>query len=260
MNALELAELHIDALYQRDTDGFIVASRDPAVTPPLFHLVRTPLGNRWILGAGLEPTPRERVASILSMQPLIPDCAAAPSHPPDIEAIRAALAEQAAPVREYRGPALSFPDELPSLDGAELLSDLRRAPRDGPFAWLRNVAAAERPIAIVRADDRELASVCYSARSTPAAAEAGVETIDRYRGRGYGSMAVVAWAAAVRRGGREPPRPPLLRRGPAYRLIATARAADHTNAPLDVRHRQGPIRFERDVQWPRWRPLPRRAA
>jgi predicted GNAT family acetyltransferase len=36
------------------------------------------------------------------------------------------------------------------------------------------------------------------------AAEAGVETREQYRGRGYGSIAVVAWAAAVRQGGRMP--------------------------------------------------------
>jgi predicted GNAT family acetyltransferase len=35
-------------------------------------------------------------------------------------------------------------------------------------------------------------------------AEAGVETIERFRGRGYGTTSVVAWAAAIRREGRVP--------------------------------------------------------
>jgi RimJ/RimL family protein N-acetyltransferase len=105
---------------------------------------------------------------------------------------------------EYRGPAYFFPDELPNADEAELLIDLSEVPESGPFAWLRTFAASWHPIAVVRAADGMLASVCHSARSTPGAAEAGVETVDEYRGRGFGSAAVIAWAAAVRRGGRVP--------------------------------------------------------
>ena len=46
--------------------------------------------------------------------------------------------------------------------------------------------------------------MCHSARSTSAAAEAGVETLKGFRGRGYGTTAVAAWARVIRRGGRVP--------------------------------------------------------
>jgi len=42
------------------------------------------------------------------------------------------------------------------------------------------------------------------ARKASAVAEAGVETIKEQRGRGYGSLGVLAWAAGVRREGRVP--------------------------------------------------------
>src|SRR6266446_10027402 len=101
MNLIELADLHLDALYERDAVGCITASRDPDVMPPPFHLVRTPDGNRWLLGARLDDARRERLASILSVQPSISDCADALAHPPDLETIRRVIVEHAFPVREY---------------------------------------------------------------------------------------------------------------------------------------------------------------
>lgn len=203
-DSLELANLHLNALYELDAAGFIAASRDPAVTPPRFHLMRTPAGNRWLLRADLETAQAERLASILSVQPHVSDCADARAHPPDLKTIRAVLGEHAPVVRQYRGPAFYSPDELATANRAELLIDRRQAPREGPFAWLRQSADASNPITVVRADNGEVASVCYSARSTSAAAEAGVETVAECRRHGYGSMAVMAWAVALRQSGRVP--------------------------------------------------------
>ena len=188
----------------RDTVGLITASRDPDVSPPRSHIVRTRDGNRWLLCASLSAVERKRLGAILSVQPRASDPADAESYPFDLGAIGRALAVVAPLVRPYRGPAFSFPDELPSSDRAELLTDLREAPREGPFAWLRSARDPSHPIAIVRADSGDVASVCYSARSTSAAAEAGVETREEHRGRGYGSAAVLTWSAAVRQSGRVP--------------------------------------------------------
>jgi RimJ/RimL family protein N-acetyltransferase len=201
---LELADLHLGALYLCDRVGFITASRDPAATAPQCHLVRTQDGNRWLLRASLNSARRERLGSILAAQSPLAACADARVCPPDLEGIRAAVAEPGRMVEEYRGPAFVFPDELPSANRAEVLADRRAAPTAGPFAWLRDAGGVAAPIAIVRAAKDEVVAVCYSARSTSSAAEAGVETAERHQGRGYGSLAVLAWAAAVRREGRVP--------------------------------------------------------
>jgi predicted GNAT family acetyltransferase len=57
-------------------------------------------------------------------------------------------------------------------------------------------------VAVV-ADDAAV-SLCFSARLTERAAEAGVETLEGYRGRGYAPAVVLAWAQAIRASGRVP--------------------------------------------------------
>jgi RimJ/RimL family protein N-acetyltransferase len=47
-------------------------------------------------------------------------------------------------------------------------------------------------------------SVCRSVRITPAAHEAGVETLPRFRGRGYAPDVTAGWARLVRSAGAEP--------------------------------------------------------
>ncbi len=57
-------------------------------------------------------------------------------------------------------------------------------------------------VALVK--DGQAVSVCATVRSAGLACEAGVETLARYRGRGYAGHAVASWASAVRREGRVP--------------------------------------------------------
>jgi hypothetical protein len=55
----------------------------------------------------------------------------------------------------------------------------------------------------VFADD-EPVSICFCARRSDVAAEAGLETAAPFRGRGYALHVTVAWALAVRATGRIP--------------------------------------------------------
>ena len=71
------------------------------------------------------------------------------------------------------------------------------------FAWLADELTVRNPVMAVVVDGLAV-SVCFSARATPAAAEAGVETLPEHRGRRYAGAVTAAWAAQVQRQGRVP--------------------------------------------------------
>src|SRR5438874_4805205 len=127
---LELAELHLDLLYGRDGDGFMLGSRDPAVAAPLFHLVRTAAANRWLLSPGLSKERRAEIEEALAAEPVVGDLSEMEGRPPVLKRLRPLLrSEGLMPLKEYRGPAFIFPDSLPGPIGdVELLPDPRVAP------------------------------------------------------------------------------------------------------------------------------------
>jgi len=59
------------------------------------------------------------------------------------------------------------------------------------------------PLLAIDADGAP-ASICFCARRTDAAAEAGLETAAEYRGRGLAARVTAAWACAIRATGRMP--------------------------------------------------------
>ena len=71
------------------------------------------------------------------------------------------------------------------------------------FAWLADELTVRNPVMAVIVDGATV-SISFSARSTPAASEAGVETLPEHRGRRYAGAVTVAWAAEVQRQGRIP--------------------------------------------------------
>ena len=71
------------------------------------------------------------------------------------------------------------------------------------FAWLADELAVRSPVMAVVADGTAV-SVCFSARATHHAAEAGVETLPEHRGRRHAGAVTEAWAAVVQRQARIP--------------------------------------------------------
>jgi RimJ/RimL family protein N-acetyltransferase len=71
------------------------------------------------------------------------------------------------------------------------------------FAWLQSERAACEPALAVVIDELAV-SVGFSSRVTERAAEAGVDTLEAFRGQGHASRVVAAWASAVRARGRVP--------------------------------------------------------
>ena len=204
-NLLALADLHLDLLYGRDSDGLMTGSRDPAVAAPLFHLVRTTAGNRWLLSAALSEDQRAEIEEALVAEPVVGDLAEMEGRPPVLRGLGPLLDSVGMSLKEYRGPAFVFPKALPQIAGdVELLPNPSGARTVPELAWVRSATAAEQPLAVAHDAAASVIAVCHSARSTAEAAEAGVETAPAYRGRGLAGAVVVAWAVAVRAEGRLP--------------------------------------------------------
>ncbi|MFQ5380969.1 MAG: GNAT family N-acetyltransferase [Dehalococcoidia bacterium] len=200
-SALDLARLHLDILYRRTADGLITASRDPEVTPPPVHLFRTVDGNIWAFGEPAHGLARELDSLLRELGTVVDICAREPD-PPIAEQARALAFEHI----RYRGPAFVAGEPVQPAFGVTVIDSVRSLPTEeqGPLAWISRVQERELPLALVR--DREfggrVVSVCHSARSTEAGAEAGVETAPEARRRGFGKAAVAAWAAAIQASGR----------------------------------------------------------
>lgn len=200
---LELMDLHLDALFTRDADGRLRSINEPdGLDAPRFWMGRTPLGNRWRMRYDLAAPLAAELERLSAGEPVTAEFEPAPRMR---EPIMALLAGYAPIVDEYRGPAYILPDDLAQNDDAVIVTSATASVLERWFGWLVQCAgdAACGPVAAVL-DGGDAVAVCHCARITPRACEAGVETVEGYRGHGYAPQAVTAWAAAVRQTGRLP--------------------------------------------------------
>lgn len=196
---LGLVELQAAALFTHDLDRRIHYVNEPdGRQAPRFFFGRTGAGNVWRFRYDLPTSLVDALGKLAADEPI----AATPSpYPACIDLLRAALTGHHPIAREHAGPAYRFPDGLSAVDGVVAI-DAQNAHLLRPgFADL--ILEARQPcFAVVR--DGVAVSVCFSSRRTPRAAEAGVDTLDGFRGRGYATLVTTAWARAVRERGLIP--------------------------------------------------------
>ena len=99
------------------------------------------------------------------------------------------------------------------------------------FAWLADELTVRSPVMAVVVDGLAV-SVCFSARSTSDASEAGVETLPKHRGRRYAGAVTTAWAAEVQCAARAAS-PSTARPGPTKPRAASPPAWDLTQYATD---------------------------
>jgi hypothetical protein len=194
-----LVATQIDALFVRDAHGNLVATRDPSTRPaPRVFLARSATGNAWAIRMDVDARVRAELERLLGEEP--PWVASSAGEGPRCAArARVLLAPVSA---EHRGPAYVLEDELPRDSRAREVSASECAAWRGAFPWLAAEFEAVAPVAIAF-EAGQPAAICHSPRGlTAEAAEAGVETVESFRGRGLATAAVACWARAVRRSGR----------------------------------------------------------
>ncbi len=207
MSDLRLLELQAEAMFTHDSAGRMVAINEPGGggPAPRIFLGRSQMGSLWRVRHDLPDATVRRLEALAASEPVNDDLRTEPRNMAAfLEALRADGEE---PVMTS-GPAYRFPDApLPSPTGITWITrenlDLLRL-----LDWdLEALAAGEldgwAPMAAL-VEDGAAVSLGFSARLTERVAEAGVNTLAAYRGRGYAPTVVSAWAHAIRATGRIP--------------------------------------------------------
>ena len=194
---LELLALQMEALFTHDSAGDLLEINEhgPPRPAPRIALGRTADGD--LLQFRADVSTEERAEARASVASLSPWRAGVPSD----DAIEALGSLATAGI--VAGPGYSFALPLYAMLGAMQLYPANAVLLHPSLATLAPELKHRRPIFAVFRDGAAI-SVCYSARSTPEAAEAGVETALPFRGQGAAAVAVACWAAAIRESRRIP--------------------------------------------------------
>jgi hypothetical protein len=195
-------EIHVSALYKTDARNRLLVVNEPeGDPPPRLFFGRTSTGNLWRFRHDLPQPLVDELEALLLNESVTDDL----SHPPRCLADLEVVLTRHAPLSgTWSGPAWRFPDDLPTFPH----DVIQVTPEDDDLVRsIFPILAEDLPwrqpcLAIV--EDGQLASLCFSSRNAPTAAEAGVETIEAFRSRGYAPAVAAAWARAVRQDGRIP--------------------------------------------------------
>lgn len=200
MSNQEWMEIHINTLFQCDSDGRLRCVNEPGNPPaPRFYMGRTNKGNSWRFRYDLPADLVAQLERLCQSEPVAADLQALPQN---YDAIKALLATQAPAESDYRGPAYWIPEAVTAPPYAVLLDEAAIAAAQPHFPWLTPADPyyAMGPVAAVIVDGHAV-SLCFCSRTPGLATEAGLETVAGYRGKGYAGVAVACWAAAVRQRG-----------------------------------------------------------
>ncbi|MEA2525840.1 MAG: hypothetical protein QOG89_3806 [Thermomicrobiales bacterium] len=201
MSDLALMELQIAALFCHDAAGRILTTNEPdPIRAPRLFVGRTSAGNLWRFREDLPSDLVRELEALLAREPVATDL-----RQPLVSfaALHEALSAHAPVVSTWQGPAWRFPDAIARPPDVIAIRPPERELVREHYPFLASQLEHLQPcLAVVR--DGTAVSVCFSSRNTVAAAEAGVDTVEAFRGRGYATAVTAAWALAVRESGRIP--------------------------------------------------------
>ncbi|MFN8443496.1 MAG: GNAT family N-acetyltransferase [Caldilineaceae bacterium] len=203
MTNAQLMQLHITTLYRFDEGGRLLATNELGFpTAPRFYLGRTTEGNFWRFRHDLPATICQRLEVLCQAEPVAADLRTPLEQ---YLAIRRVLEEDAPIEHEYRGPAYWLPERVSEQRNAFLLDEGNLHLVEPHFAWLLKPGEFQHaaPVAAV-VEDGKAVSICFCSRIPGQASEAGLNTVEAYRGRGYAAAVVARWAVALRQQGYLP--------------------------------------------------------
>jgi hypothetical protein len=201
-------DLHLRTSLVLDEEGRIVSTREPEATRgPLFTLVRSATSCAWAVRSDVPSQIAKELDRMAHDEPPAADLRAPPVH-----AYRYLLAlagrtafgpTTVSKTQQSDGPAFEFPDGLVATEELSLVEDEEQLQHHFR-GWVKGeIAGGRAPVVAIVADGYPV-SICFCARRSAEAAEAGLDTAEGYRGRGYGPRVTALWATAIRRSGLVP--------------------------------------------------------
>ena len=188
-------DLHLNALFLLDSTGRILGTREPVPEAgPRFSLIRGRTSCAWAVRADVPRGIAEELDDLAGVEPPVTDFRDAPVN---AERYRTLVGGEV-----YAGPAFHFPKTVEQSDATVHVNALPPLARHFS-GWTDAEIPGRSPIVAVT-EYGHAVSVCFCARRSEKAAEAGLETAEAYWGRGFGPQVTAAWALAVRASGRVP--------------------------------------------------------
>lgn len=191
----ELMELHVESMFTHDRNGRLRSVNEPwpgEAPASRFFLGRTMEGKAVCRFRSDVP---DKLAEELILwaadEPNVTDFHTKPKH---FEAYMSLLQGE----RFTMGPCYLVPEGTePGVQTVRITRDNGAEWLRGGFEWMNSEIDYAQPcVALVR--DGRAVSICRSVRITSRAHEAGLETLEADRGKGYAAEAVAGWAKAVR--------------------------------------------------------------
>ena len=203
-NDLELINIHLRSLYTVNSRSQLLFVNEPdnaTIPAPRMFLGRTIEGNVWGFRAGLPHTVCEELNAFCDDEPPLKGEYKQP--PRHLEAYLRVLEPVSNKQNISNGIAYQFPgSEAPQTEVIAVTEENEQVLRGGFEGSIQELPAWQPFVALIK--DNRAVSICRSARITTEAHEAGVETLEEFRGNGYANKVVLEWARRVRQMGRLP--------------------------------------------------------
>ncbi|WP_419881606.1 GNAT family N-acetyltransferase [Peribacillus sp. B-H-3] len=184
-------EIQADVLFKKDNSGRMTELNEPIFSPaPLFFLGRTREGSILRFSVSFPKIILNEVIKMVNQN----------SENPDIGKIVSCINKVNDISNIWMGPAYIFPEDFNRISSATKITNENKGALLSHFPNLLIQFEWRQPI-FATIENGKAVSVCCSARMNEKAAEASVETLEEYRGKGYAMECTIAWAKEIHKKG-----------------------------------------------------------